>query len=95
MTSAVAVWAGSWLSGYFIIVTNAWMQHPVGYAMAHGKIEITSLPALLFSPFAWWQYIHVICGAMVAGSFIVAGVGAYYLLSKREAISADASSMPA
>ncbi len=26
--SAVAVFLGSWLSGFFIIVTDAWMQHP-------------------------------------------------------------------
>ena len=30
--SALMVFLGSWLSGYFIIVTDAWMQHPVGYA---------------------------------------------------------------
>ncbi|HTV93314.1 MAG TPA: cytochrome ubiquinol oxidase subunit I [Verrucomicrobiae bacterium] len=82
--AAVVVWIGSWLSGFFIVATNAWMQHPVGYAIVGKKIELTSLPALLFSPFAWWQYLHVICGAMVAGGFVVAGVGAYYLLSKRE-----------
>jgi cytochrome bd ubiquinol oxidase subunit I len=29
--AAVAVALGSWLSGYFILVTNAFMQHPVGY----------------------------------------------------------------
>src|SRR3954464_15282417 len=27
--SALAILAGSWLSGFFIIATNAWMQHPV------------------------------------------------------------------
>ncbi len=32
--SAVAVFFGSWLSGYFIIATDAWMQHPVGYERA-------------------------------------------------------------
>ena len=47
-------------------------------------IELTSLPAVLFSPFAWWQFLHVLCGALVAGGFVVAGIGAYYLLSKRE-----------
>jgi cytochrome bd ubiquinol oxidase subunit I len=25
------VFVGSWLSGYFIIVTDAWMQHPVAF----------------------------------------------------------------
>src|SRR5450631_3055436 len=29
--SAVAVFLGSWLSGFFIVATDAWMQHPVGY----------------------------------------------------------------
>jgi cytochrome d ubiquinol oxidase subunit I len=29
----VALFLGSWLSGYFIIATNAFMQHPVGYRM--------------------------------------------------------------
>jgi cytochrome d ubiquinol oxidase subunit I len=83
-TSAVAVWLGSWLSGFFIVVTDAWMQHPVGYTIVGNRIELTSLLTVLFSPFAWWQYMHVVCGAMIAGSFVVAGVGAYYLLSKRE-----------
>jgi cytochrome d ubiquinol oxidase subunit I len=88
-TSAVAVWFGSWLSGFFIVATDAWMQHPVGYTIVGNRIELTSLPAVLLSPFAWWQYLHVVCGAMVAGSFVVAGVGAYYLLSKRETVIAQ------
>src|SRR5574341_1491369 len=29
--TAVAVFLGSWLSGYFILATNACMQHPVAY----------------------------------------------------------------
>src|ERR1700722_10213250 len=83
-TAAVLVWLGSWLSGYFIVVTDAWMQHPVGYAIgANGRIEMTSLAAVLLSPFALWQFAHVMCGAVVAGGFIVAGVGAYYLLAGR------------
>lgn len=83
--SAFLVWIGSWLSGFFIVVTDAWMQHPVGYVIGpDGKINLQSLTAVLFSPFAWWQYAHVMTGAVVAGGFIVAGVGAYYLLAKRD-----------
>ena len=83
--SGVLVWIGSWLSGFFITATDAWMQHPVGYALAPDhRVELTSLAAVLLSPFAWWQYVHVLAGAMVAGGFIVAGIGAYYLLSRRE-----------
>ncbi|HVS46862.1 MAG TPA: cytochrome ubiquinol oxidase subunit I [Verrucomicrobiae bacterium] len=72
--SAALVCLGSWLSGYFIVVTDAWMQHPVG----------PSLAALLANPFALWQYFHVLTGALVAGGFIVGGVGAYYLLARRD-----------
>src|SRR3954469_1577909 len=31
--SALMVWLGSWISGFFIIATNAWMQHPVAYRL--------------------------------------------------------------
>jgi cytochrome d ubiquinol oxidase subunit I len=82
--SAVAVWLGSWLSGFFIVATDAWMQHPVGYRIAGGHFQLTSLIAVLLSPFAWFQYVHVLCGALITGGFIVAGIGAYYLLSQRE-----------
>jgi cytochrome d ubiquinol oxidase subunit I len=81
--SAVALWIGSWLSGFFIVSTNAWMQHPVGFRIAGGRIELASLSAVLLSPFAWWQYAHVMTGALLAGAFSVAGIGAYYLLGRR------------
>ena len=41
--AAFMVFVGSWISGYFIIVTNAWMQHPVAYKiLPNGTFEITS-----------------------------------------------------
>jgi cytochrome d ubiquinol oxidase subunit I len=83
--SGVLVAFGSWLSGFFVVATNAWMQHPVGYGIGPGgRIELESLPAVLLSPFAWWQFLHVLMGALVAGGFVVAGIGAYYVLSRRE-----------
>jgi cytochrome d ubiquinol oxidase subunit I len=83
--SSVVVWLGSWLSGYLVVSANAWMQHPVGYAIApDGHIELQSLAAVLFSPFAFWQFAHIIMAAITAGAFVVAGVGAYYLLANRD-----------
>jgi cytochrome d ubiquinol oxidase subunit I len=41
--AAFLVFLGSWLSGFFIIATNAWMQHPVGYTVGpDGKIALES-----------------------------------------------------
>jgi cytochrome d ubiquinol oxidase subunit I len=83
--AGVLVCLGSWLSGFFIVVTDAWMQHPVGYALAeNGRIVLTDIGAVLFQPFALWQYAHVLCGALCTGGFIVAGIGAYYLLARRD-----------
>jgi cytochrome d ubiquinol oxidase subunit I len=83
--SAVLVCAGSWLSGFFVVATDAWMQHPVGYVLGpDGTVRLQSIWAILSSPFLAWQFAHVLTGALVAGGFIVAGVGAYYILSHRE-----------
>ena len=46
--SAFLVFLGSWISGFFIIVTNAWMQHPVAYrVLPNGSYEVTSFWGLL------------------------------------------------
>src|SRR5437879_2620823 len=37
------VWLGSWLSGYLIVATDAWMQHPVAYSMmSDGRFALAS-----------------------------------------------------
>jgi cytochrome bd ubiquinol oxidase subunit I len=79
--AAVAVALGSWLSGYFILVTNAFMQHPVGYRIeADGSLGIASLSAYLLNRWAWVQFAHNQLAALVTGSFVVTAVGALYTL---------------
>ena len=79
--SAVAVFVGSWISGYFIIATDAWMQHPVGYVKdAVGSAQLASFWELVLNPWAWWQYAHNMSGAVITGAFVMAAVGAFYLL---------------
>src|ERR1700681_4601271 len=56
---AVAVFVGSWLSGYFIIATDAFMQHPVGYFTASdGSLQLASFWDFVLNPWAGWQYAH-------------------------------------
>jgi cytochrome d ubiquinol oxidase subunit I len=78
--SAIGVSAGSLLSGYFIVATDAFMQHPVGYLRDAQGIHLQSFWAVLFNPYVGWQYAHTINGALVAGAFVMAAVGAFYLL---------------
>ncbi|MGA2340548.1 MAG: cytochrome ubiquinol oxidase subunit I [Terracidiphilus sp.] len=82
--SAVMVFLGSWISGFFIIVTDAWMQHPVSYTrMPDGHFEVISFWQLLMNPWGLLQYMHNMTGAVVTGSFVMAAVGAFYLLEGR------------
>jgi cytochrome bd ubiquinol oxidase subunit I len=79
--AALAVALGSWISGYFILVTNAFMQHPVGHRIeADGSLGMASLGAYLLNPGAWVQFSHNQLAAVVTGSFVVAAVGAFYTL---------------
>jgi len=79
--SAVAVWLGSWLSGFFIVATDAWMQNPVGYEKsADGSVQLSSFWQLVLNPWAWWQYAHNMSGAVITGAFVMVSVGAFYLL---------------
>lgn len=72
---------GAWLSAYFILVTNAFMQHPVGYeATPQGTLIIGDLAAYLLNPWAFVMFAHNQAAALVTGAFVVAAVGAFYAL---------------
>src|SRR5574341_381393 len=80
--ASLMLFLGSWLSGYFILATNAWMQHPVAYTIASdGRLFVDSLSGLLTNPWLFWQYAHNMTAAVVTASFVMAGIGAFYLLS--------------
>ncbi len=86
LAAAVALALGSWLSGYFIIVANAFMQHPVGYRLGEdGVLHLESFRAYIFNPWASWQYAHNMLASLVTASFVVAAVGAYWSLMGQHA----------
>jgi cytochrome bd ubiquinol oxidase subunit I len=81
---AVGVAVGSWTSAYFILVTNAFMQHPTGYAVgADGALHLASLSAFLLNPWAWVEFAHNQAAALVTGSFAVTSLGAFYMLGDK------------
>ena len=83
--AAFMIFLGTWLSGWFIIATNAWMQYPVGYEIAaDGSVHLTSFWSLVFNEWAVYQYMHNMGGAVVTGSFAIAAMGAFYILSKKQ-----------
>jgi cytochrome d ubiquinol oxidase subunit I len=79
--AALALFLGSWLSGYFIVTTNAFMQWPVGHAMRpDGTLELHDFGAYVLNPWAIVQYSHTMIASVVTASFVVAAVGAFYAL---------------
>jgi len=82
--SAFLVFLGSWLSGFFIIATDAWMQHPVGYKLGpNGQFILDSFWGLILNPWTLWQYLHNMIAAVVTASFVMTSIGAFYLLTNR------------
>ncbi len=87
--AALLVFVGTWLSGFFIVCTNAWMQHPVGYEITpDGVIELASLSALFTNPWAFPQYLHVMVGTTITASFVMAAIGAFYVLRSEHVATA-------
>jgi cytochrome d ubiquinol oxidase subunit I len=75
---------GTQASGFLIIATNAWMQHPVGYEiLENGKFVLNNFGALFGNPWLWPSFLHNQVASIVTASFFVAGIGAYYLLSQK------------
>ena len=77
---------GTWISAFWILLANAWMQHPVGYAVneVSGRAELTSFAALMANPTLWIHFPHTILAALSTGAMFVLGISAWFLLRKRE-----------
>jgi cytochrome d ubiquinol oxidase subunit I len=76
--------AGSWASGYFILVANSWMQHPVGYKIVDGEAQLTSVWALLSNGFALRAYLHTMLAGLIFGSILMLGISCWHFLRRRE-----------
>ena len=78
------VFLGSWASGYLIIATHSWMQHPVGYEiLENGKFVLNNFGALFSNPWLWPSYLHNQAASLVTSSFVVSAIGAFYLLNNK------------
>src|SRR5262249_28144436 len=87
--AAVALFVGSWVSGYFIIATNAFMQHPVGHGVAaDGTLHPVDFPAFVLNSWALVQYAHNMVAAVVTASVVAAPGGAAYSPARGAAAAA-------
>lgn len=83
---ATVMWliaAAGTMSGFWILVANGWMQHPVGYVIRDGRAELESFVAVVTNKFAILEFFHTISAAYVLSAFFVMGISAYHLLKKQ------------
>ena len=57
------------LSAVWILIANAWMQHPIGYTIRDGRAELVDFPAVIFQKFAIMEFFHTISGAYILSAF--------------------------
>ncbi len=84
---AVCIWLvalASNLSAVWILIANAWMQHPVGYVLRNGRAELDNFLAIVFQPFAFQIFLHTVSGAYILAGFFVMGISAYHLLRRQQ-----------
>lgn len=75
---------GSMMSAFWILAANSFMQHPVGYTLNNGRAELIDFGAVIGNPKVWYEFTHVLSGAIVMGGMIVAGLAAFQILKKRD-----------
>ncbi|WP_434523190.1 cytochrome ubiquinol oxidase subunit I [Halorubrum sp. AS12] len=87
--SSVLVGVGAWLSAFWILIVNAWMQTPQGFEMiTRNGVEVARLTdpiAAFFTPRMPWMYAHMVNASLISVSLLVAGVSAYIVWKKRDA----------
>ncbi len=82
--AACMVALGTFISSFWILSANSWMQTPVGTELQDGIIHVTSWSQALFNPSFYYRFAHMGLASFLTGAFVVAGVSAWYLLRKRE-----------
>lgn len=69
----------AYASAFWILVSNGFLQNPVGYVVDGDRLRMTDFGALVANPAAQVAFFHVLGGAMIVGGVFMAGVSAYHL----------------
>ncbi len=93
--ATVLVALGSIFSALWIVIANSWQQTPAGYRIEgtgmQARAIVTDFWAMVFNPSSVERYSHVLIGALLAGSFLVLSVSAWYILKQKHVVHAQAA----
>ena len=80
-TCMVAI--GTLLSASWILSANSWMQTPAGITIHDGRLTVVDWLHVIVNPSWPYRLPHMLTAAYLTASFMVAGVGAWYLLRRK------------
>ncbi|GGX79963.1 cytochrome ubiquinol oxidase subunit I [Litchfieldella qijiaojingensis] len=82
--AAIMVAIGTFISSFWILSANSWMQTPVGAELIGNRFHITDWSDAIFNPSFPYRFTHMVLASFLTGGFVVAGVSAWYLLIGRD-----------
>jgi cytochrome d ubiquinol oxidase subunit I len=75
---------GTAISAFWILSANSWMQTPAGFTVdAQGVLHVADWWQVIFNPSFPYRFAHMVAAAYLTTAFIVAGIGAWYILRER------------
>jgi cytochrome d ubiquinol oxidase subunit I len=81
-TATLAVAVGTFISAFWILSANSWMQTPTGHAIAaNGQFVPADWLAVIFNPSFPYRLVHTVLAAYLTTALVVGGVGAWHLLT--------------
>ncbi|UYG09395.1 cytochrome ubiquinol oxidase subunit I [Halomonas sp. M4R1S46] len=82
--ASIMVAIGTFISAFWILAANSWMQTPVGMEFIEGRFRVTDWSEAIFNPSFPYRFTHMVLASFLTGGFVVAGVSAWYLLIGRD-----------
>jgi cytochrome d ubiquinol oxidase subunit I len=83
MFSTCMVTLGTTLSVTWILVANSWMQTPAGYKIVKGQFQPVDWVHVIFNPSFGLRFVHMFVAVLIAASWFVAGISAWYFVKRR------------
>ena len=81
MFATLMVALGTFLSAFWILSANSWMQTPAGYTVnSAGQFAPANWWAVIFNPSFPYRLVHMVLAAYLTTAFVVGAVGAFHLL---------------
>ncbi|NUT49310.1 MAG: cytochrome ubiquinol oxidase subunit I [Saccharothrix sp.] len=72
----------AYASAFWIMMANAFLQHPVGHEVRDGVLRLVDFSALLANPTFGTAFLHVCFAALTVGGVFLTGVSAYHFIRR-------------